>query len=75
MCIRDSIPREHRSAGLATLSTLEAFARTVSAFVFGLIWDRVSVDSALTVMLGGLVLTVGIVGIFAVLRETPTETE
>lgn len=69
------IPREHRSAGLATLSTLEAFARTASAFAFGLMWDRVSVDSALTVMLGGLVLTVGIVGLFAILRETPTEIE
>ncbi len=69
------IPREHRSAGLATLSTLVAIARTGSAFAFGLIWDRVSVDSALTVMLGGLVLTVGTVGLFAVLREAPVETE
>lgn len=69
------IPEEHRSAGLATLSTLEAFARTLSAFAFGLIWERLSVDSALTVMLGGLVLTVGTVGLFAVLRETPTEAE
>ena len=68
------IPERQRSAGLATLSTLVAFARTGSAFAFGLIWDRTSVDSALAIMLGGLVLTVGTVGLLALLRETPVET-
>ncbi len=69
------IPEEHRSAGLALLSTVVAFARTGSAFAFGLMWNTMSVDSAIAVMLGGLVLTVGTVGLFAVLRETPVETE
>ena len=69
------IPEEHRSAGLALLSTVVAFARTGSAFAFGLMWNALSVDSAIAVMLGGLVLTVGTVGLFAVLRETPAEIE
>ena len=51
------IAKEHRSAGLALLQTLVAFARTGSAFGFGLIWDRFSVDSALIVTLVGLVLS------------------
>lgn len=67
------IPDEHRSAGLSVLSTLVAIARTVSAFAFGLIWEQVSVDSALMIMCGGLVLAIGTVGAFVVLRETPAE--
>ena len=67
------IPDQHRSAGLSVLSTLVAIARTASAFAFGLIWEQVSVDRALMVMCGGLVLTIGTVGAFALLRETPTE--
>lgn len=69
------IAKEHRSAGLALLQTLVAFARTGSAFGFGLIWDRFSVDSALIVTLVGLVLTIGTVGLVAVFRESPAETE
>ena len=67
------IPDEHRSAGLSVLSTLVAIARTVSAFAFGLIWERVSVDSALMIMCGGLVLAIGTVGAFVILREAPAE--
>ena len=69
------IPEEHRSAGLAMLSTVVALARTASAFAFGLMWNTLSVDSALAVMLGGLVLTVGTVGLLAVLRDTTAETK
>ena len=69
------IPEEHRSAGLAVLSTFVAIARTGSAFAFGLMWNSLSVDSALLVMLIGLVLTIGTVGLFAVTRETPVEAE
>ena len=69
------IPEEHRSAGLAVLSTGIAIARSCSAFLFGLMWHHVSADGALLTMLIGLVLTIGTVGIFAVLREMPAETE
>ncbi len=62
------IPDDHRSAGLSVLQTIVAISRTVSAFAFGLIWNQTSVDSALLVMCGGLVLTIATVGVFAVLR-------
>ncbi len=69
------IPEEHRSAGLAVLSTLIAIARTGSAFAFGLMWHRLSVDSALIAMTIGLLLTIGTVGLFALTQEAPAETE
>lgn len=67
------IPDEHRSAGLSVLSTLVAIARTASAFAFGLIWERFSVDSALMIMVIGLTFTMLTLGALALFRGTPAE--
>lgn len=69
------IPEHLRSGGLALLTTVVALARMISALGFGLIWDRRSVDSALSVALVGIVATVVVVSGLALLRESPTRAE
>jgi len=69
------IPEHLRSGGLALLTTVVALARMTSALGFGLIWDRVGVDSALIVALCGLVTCVVVVTGLAVLRDSPTRAE
>jgi MFS family permease len=68
------IPETHRSGGLALLATVVGVARMFSALSFGLIWDRVGVDRALTVALAGLVFTVAAVTLSALLRDPANET-
>jgi len=67
------IPKHQRSGGLALLTTVVALARMTSALVFGLIWHRIGVDSALSVALCGIVASVAVVTLLAVLRESPNE--
>lgn len=69
------IPEHLRSGGLALLTTVVALSRMVSALGFGLIWERVGVDRALSVALGGMVATIVIVTVLAVFRESPNETD
>ena len=67
------IPPELRSGGLALLTTVVAVARMASALGFGLIWHKVGVDRALSVALCGVLATVVLVTVSAVVRESPTE--
>jgi MFS family permease len=67
------IPETQRSSGLALLATVVALSRMVSALSFGLIWEGVGVDRALTVACLGLVVTIIFVTVSAVVRENPTE--
>lgn len=69
------IPEQFRSGGLALLTTVVALARMTSALGFGLIWDRVGVDSALIVALCGIVGCVFVVTTLAVFRESPNRAE
>lgn len=69
------IPEHLRSGGLALLATVVAMARMASALTFGLIWQRVGVDSALTVALCGMLVTVAFVTASATLRESPVESD
>ena len=58
---------------MALLTTVVAVARMVSALGFGLIWHKVGVDRALSVALFGVLATVVLVTVSAVVRESPTE--
>lgn len=69
------IPDHLRSGGLALLTTVVAVARMVSALSFGLIWHRIGVDSALSVVLCGLLVSVIVVTVFALFRESPNEVD
>lgn len=69
------IPPHLRSGGLALLTTVVALSRMLSALGFGLIWDRIGVDRALSVALVGIVATVVVVSGLALLRESPTRAE
>lgn len=69
------IPDHLRSGGLALLTTVVAVARMVSALSFGLIWHRIGVDSALSVVLCGLLVCVIVVTVFALFRESPNEVD
>lgn len=69
------LPESLRSSGLATLATVVALARTVSALSFGLIWQELGVDRALALACGGLVLTILVVSFIAIVRENPSEVD
>lgn len=69
------IPEHLRSGGLALLTTVVAVTRMVSALSFGLIWQRVGVDRALTIALCGVLATVVFVTASAMLRESPVESD
>lgn len=69
------IPEHLRSGGLALLTTVVAVARMLSALSFGLIWHRIGVDRALSVVLCGILVSVIVVTVAALLRESPTEAD
>lgn len=64
------IPAAERSSGLGLLSTVVALSRMVAALGFGLIWERVGVDSALIIVLVG-VLVVTAVSAFSAMFRNP----
>ena len=65
------IPTATRSSGLGLLSTVIALSRLVAALGFGLIWERVGVDSALIVVLVG-VLAVTAISVFSAMFSEPS---
>ena len=65
------IPTPTRSSGLGLLSTVIALSRLVAALGFGLIWERVGVDSALIVVLVG-VLAVTAISVFSAMFSEPS---
>lgn len=67
------IPETERSSGLGILSTIVALSRMVSAVGFGLIWERFGVDSALIVVLVGLVFTTTAITFTAIVRDPASE--
>ncbi len=69
------VPESLRSSGLALLATSVAVSRMVSALSFGLIWQWVGVDRALALACVGLVMTIGIVSVSAIVRENPTKAD
>lgn len=64
------IPTDQRSSGLGLLSTVVALSRMIAALGFGLIWERVGVDSALIIVLVG-VLVVTVVSAFSAMFRSP----
>ena len=67
------IPTPQRSSGLGLLSTVIALSRMVAALAFGLIWERVGVDSALIVVLVGLLAVTAISVFTAMFRDSAVE--
>ena len=67
------IPTLERSSGLGLLSTVIALSRMVAALGFGLIWERVGVDSALIVVLVGLLVVTAVSVCSAVFRDPAAE--
>ncbi len=63
------IPTEQRSSGLALLSTVVAVSRMFAAMAFGLIWQGLGVDSALMLVIVGLVAVTASVTFSAVFRD------
>jgi len=69
------VPERLRSSGLALLATVVAIARMISAISFGLIWQWVGVDRSLALALIGLVVTIFVVAVAAIVRENPSESD
>lgn len=67
------IPEESRSAGLALLATAVALSRMASAAGFGLIWEWVGADGAVRIALLGLLVTMAMAVVGAVLGSSSSD--